>query len=139
MICYQHQNAAKHTLFKSSIKVVFLSVKLQYGSFEGDRYHFSISIINKKKSNFISLYSDIPCDDDYGAFNDDDDNDEVDRTEQVFNFVNAPSFVSLFSGSPNEPLYFVNVTEERSASGNKGKVLFKVNKVLFKVGSIKKC
>ena len=64
---------------------------------------------------------------------------KVDRTEQVFNFVNVPSFVSLFSGSPNEPLYFVNVTEERSASGNKGKVLFKVNKVLFKVGSIKKC
>ena len=36
----------------------------------------------KVKSNFISLFSDIPYDHDFGDFNDDDDN-EVDRTEQI--------------------------------------------------------
>ena len=56
------------------------------------------------------LYSDIPCDDDFGDFNDGDD-DEVDRTEQIFNFVHVPWFAALFSGRPNEPLYFVNVTD----------------------------
>ena len=33
-------------MFKSSIKVVFLSVKLHSGAFEEHRYHFLISIIN---------------------------------------------------------------------------------------------
>ena len=45
-------------------------------------------------------------------------NDEVDNAEQIFTFVDAPSFVSLFSGSPNEPLYFVKVTEKGAASEN---------------------
>ena len=36
----------------------------------------------KAKSNFISLFSDIPFDDDFGEFNGDDDN-EVNRTEQT--------------------------------------------------------
>ena len=56
-----------------------------------------------------TLYSDILRDDDFGVFNDDDD-DEVDRTEQMFKFVVVGSFVSLFSGSLNESLYFVKVT-----------------------------
>ena len=60
-----------------------------------DRYHFLISIINKNKSNFISLYSDIHSDDNFGDFNDDDGDVEVDITEQVFNFVDVPSFASL--------------------------------------------
>ena len=63
------------------------------------------------------LYSDIPCDDDFGDFNDDDDN-EVDRSDQIFNFVVVPSFVSLLSGSSNNLLYFVKVTEKRAASEN---------------------
>ena len=37
------------------------------------------------------LYSDNPCDDDFGDFVDDD--DEVNRTEQIFNFVDVPSVV----------------------------------------------
>ena len=56
-----------------------------------------------------TLYSDILRDDDFGVFNDDDD-DEVDRTEQMFKFVVVGSFVSLFSGSLNGSLYFVKVT-----------------------------
>ena len=36
----------------------------------------------------------------------------------MFNFVDVPSFVSLISGSPNEPLYFVKVTKKRAASEN---------------------
>ena len=63
------------------------------------------------------LYSDIPCDDDIGDFNDDDD-DKVDRIEKKFNFVDVPSFVSVLSGSPNKPLYFVNVAEKGAASEN---------------------
>ena len=39
-----------------------------------------------------------PLDDDFGSFNDDDD-DEVDRTGQIFNFVLVPLFASLFSGT----------------------------------------
>ena len=65
------------------------------------------------------LCSDIPCDDDFGDFNDvDDEDDEVDRTVQIFNFADVLSFVSLFSSSPNEPLYFVNVTKKGTASEN---------------------
>ena len=36
----------------------------------------------------------------------------------MFNFVDVPSFVSLFSGSPNEHLHFVKVTERGAASEN---------------------
>ena len=66
-------------MFKSSIKVVFLIIKLYSGAFEEDRYQFLASILIKTKSNFMLLHSDIPCDDDFGDFNDDDDN-EIDRT-----------------------------------------------------------
>ena len=63
--------------------------------------------------------SDIPCDDDFGDFNDDyEDEDQIDKTDQIFNFVDVPSFVSLFSGSPNEPLYFVKVIGKGIASEN---------------------
>ena len=58
-----------------------------------------------------SQNSDNPYDNDFWDFVDNDD-DEVDRTEQIFNFVDAPPFLSLFSGSPNEPLYFVKVTKK---------------------------
>ena len=36
----------------------------------------------------------------------------------MFNFVDVPSFVSLFSGSPNEHLHFVKITERGAASEN---------------------
>ena len=51
-----HQNLRLLKRFDMSIatkytaKVVFLSVKLNSGAFEKDRYHFLISIINKKKT-----------------------------------------------------------------------------------------
>ena len=57
------------------------------------------------------------CDGNFGDYVDNSDN-EVDRTEQIFNFADVPSFVSLFSGSPNEPLYFVKVTVKGTASEN---------------------
>ena len=39
----------------------------------------------------------------------DDKNDDADRDEQIFEFVEVPSFVT---GSNTEPLYFVQVTEK---------------------------
>ena len=42
--------------------------------------------------------------------------EEVDQTEQVFDFVTVPSFISLFSGSSIEPLYFVKVTGKSVAT-----------------------
>ena len=33
--------------------------------------------------------------------------EEIDQTEQIFNFTTVPSFVSLFSRSMLEPFYFV--------------------------------
>ena len=41
-----------------------------------------------------------------------DDEDVVDKTEQILDFIEVPSFVCLFSGSQNELLYFVQVTEK---------------------------
>ena len=32
---------------------------------------------------------------------------DIDQTEQIFYFITVPSFVSLFSGSTIDPLYFV--------------------------------
>ena len=62
------------------------------------------------------LYADVPCNDDFG--NDEGDDDDIDKTEQIFNFLDVQSFVSLFSGSPNEPLYFVKVVEKGTAIGD---------------------
>ena len=36
--------------------------------------------------------------------------EEIDQTEQMFDFITVPSFVSLYSGSSIKPLYFVQVT-----------------------------
>ena len=57
-------------------------------------------------SLFRTLYLDY-----YG----DDEEDVVDKTEQILDFIEVPSFVSLFSGSQNEPLYFEQVTEKGTA------------------------
>ena len=46
------------------------------------------------------------------------DDDEVDQSEQMFHFVEAPSFVSLFSGSTAESLYFMKVLEKGIATEN---------------------
>ena len=42
----------------------------------------------------------------------DDEKAEGDRKQQVFEFVEAPSFVTLLTGSQVEPLYFVQITEK---------------------------
>ena len=36
--------------------------------------------------------------------------EQIDQTEQVFDFITVPSFVSLYSESSIEPLYFIQVT-----------------------------
>ena len=51
---------------------------------------------------------------DYYSY-DGDEGDVVDKTEQILDFIEVPSFVSLFSGSQNEPLYFVELTEKGTA------------------------
>ena len=38
--------------------------------------------------------------------------EEVDQSEQIFDFVTVPSFISLFSGSSVEPLYFVKLVSK---------------------------
>ena len=40
----------------------------------------------------------------------DDEDADVDREQHVFEFVETPTFVTLFTGSQVEPLYFVQVT-----------------------------
>ena len=45
----------------------------------------------------------------------DDEEDVADKTEQILDFIEVPSFVSLFSGSHNKPLYFVQVTGKGNA------------------------
>ena len=36
--------------------------------------------------------------------------EEIDKTEQIFDFTTVPSVVSFYSGGSIEPLYFVQVT-----------------------------
>ena len=45
-----------------------------------------------------------------------DDEEDVNKGEQILDFIEVPSFVSLFTGSPSEPLYFVKVTEKGIAT-----------------------
>ena len=60
----------------------------------------------------IPVYVELPCNDYFG---DDEELDAIDQTEQIFDFLDVPSFVSLFSGNQNESLYFVKVTEKDTA------------------------
>ena len=39
------------------------------------------------------------------------DDEDINQNQQMFDFVDVPSFVSLFTGNQAEPLYFVKVTE----------------------------
>ena len=72
---------------------------------------------NFKQCTKESLPNDVSLTDDVESYDEsDDDDDGIDRTEQIFNFVDVPSFISLFSGSPNEPLYFVKVVGKGTAS-----------------------
>ena len=72
---------------------------------------------NFKECTKESLPNDVSLTDDVKFYDEsDDDNDGIDRTEQKFNFVDVPSFISLFSGSPNEHLYFVKIVEKGTAS-----------------------
>ena len=43
--------------------------------------------------------------------NDESDKD-INQNQHFFNFVDVPSFASLFTSNPAEPLYFVKVTEK---------------------------
>ena len=44
---------------------------------------------------------------DLEGFEDDECNKDIDQNQQIFGFVDVPSFLSLFTGNPAEPLYFV--------------------------------
>ena len=54
----------------------------------------------------------MPCNDYFG---DEEKVDAINKAEQIFHFLDVPSFVSRFSGNQNEPLYFVKVTEKSAA------------------------
>ena len=59
----------------------------------------------------IPVYAELPCN--YSG--DNEEVDAIDKTEHIFDFLNVPSFVSLFSGNQNETLYFVKATEKGTA------------------------
>ena len=42
-------------------------------------------------------------------------NGVLNKSEQIFDFLHVRSFVMVFSGNQNEPLYFVKVTEKGAA------------------------
>ena len=44
--------------------------------------------------------------------------EELDQSEQIFDFITAPSFVSLYSDNSIEPLYFVQITGKGVAEGH---------------------
>ena len=72
---------------------------------------------NFKECTKESLQNDVSLADDVESYDEsDDDDDGIDRTEQIFNFVDVLSFISLFSGSPNEPLYFVKIVKKGAGS-----------------------
>ena len=48
-------------------------------------------------------------------FGGDEEVDAIEKTKRLFDFLDVPSFASLFSGNQNEPLYFVKVTEKGTA------------------------
>ena len=72
---------------------------------------------NFKECTKESLPNDVSLTDDVESYDESDDGDDgIDKTEQIFNFVDVPSFISLFSSSPNEPPYFVKIVEKVTAS-----------------------
>ena len=59
--------------------------------------------------NNEAVYNAAGVDDD-GTRCEDENDEEIDQTEHIFEFITVPSFVSLYSGSSIEPLYFFHVT-----------------------------
>ena len=55
----------------------------------------------------IPVYAELPCND---YFVDDEEVDAIDKTQQISDLLDVPSFISLFSENQNEPIYFVKVT-----------------------------
>ena len=39
------------------------------------------------------------------------------QDEQIFDFIDTPSFVTLFTGASSEPLYFIKLTEKGVSDG----------------------
>ena len=58
--------------------------------------------------------ADVGFPEDFEWFQDDECNEDIDENQQIFDFINVPLFVPLFTGNPAEPLYFVKVTEKRT-------------------------
>ena len=56
--------------------------------------------------------ADVDFPEDLEGFEDDECDKDIDQNQQIFDFVDVPSFVSLLTGNPAEPLYFVKVTEK---------------------------
>ena len=57
----------------------------------------------------IPVYAEFPCNIYSG---DDEEVDAINKTEQVFDFLDVPSFFLFFSRNQNEPLYLVKLTEK---------------------------
>ena len=57
--------------------------------------------------------SEVITDDDLFA----DEDEELNKEEQIFDFVEIPSYVMLFTGVNTEPLYFLKVKEKRISDG----------------------
>ena len=49
-------------------------------------------------------------------YDDEEYNDDVYQNHQIYDFVEIPSFVSLFTGNVNVPLYFVKLVEKGVAT-----------------------
>ena len=45
----------------------------------------------------------------------DEDDDKIDKAEQIFEFLDVPSFALLFKSTPNESFDFINVAEKGTA------------------------
>ena len=58
---------------------------------------------------------DVCCPEDLEGFEDDECDKDVDQNQKIFDFVDVPSFVSLFPDNTAEPPYFLRVTEKGTA------------------------
>ena len=58
--------------------------------------------------------SDVDFPEDLEEFEYEECDEYINQNRQFFRFGNVPSFVSLFTGNPPEPLFFVKVTEMRT-------------------------
>ena len=56
--------------------------------------------------------ADVDFPEDLEGFEDDECDEDIDQNQQIFDVVDVPSFVFLFTGNPAEPLYFFKVTKK---------------------------